>query len=439
MSRIRREEPSRRRRQAPPSGDDRFNDRRNAPRNGSTLPSSSTRPSRTTLMTSASPGRLHGQDSPRRQNWAGKSPQQVLDMYPPGRTPVNRVVDVLIELFNPLHTALEKTVSHKTRYERAHFLRRFFRELHTDAGFKLAPDPRNLGQRHVQAMVKVWQRRKLSPGTIQTYLSFLRGLAMWLNKPGFIRRPEHYGLTPDEYERHENAQRDKSWSGNGIDVEALLAQVSAYDARIGASMRLMVKVGLRRKESVMCRPYAHVHTFEETGLPDEHREADRYLWTKGKGGRARWLPLATEEQQSAIAHARSVVSGHDAHMGAPDRDLKSNLRRLDYALRKFGLTKRESGTTGHGARHDHLHGQYQDTTGTPAPVRGGGPVDRDLDRQARLRVARVAGHARLRSAGAYIGAIRRSPAGSHDPAQGEPGKPGPGSIVEDGDTPVPVA
>lgn len=263
-------------------------------------------------MTSASPGRLHGQDSPRRQNWAGKSPQQVLDMYPPGRTPVNRVVDVLIELFNPLHTALEKTVSHKTRYERAHFLRRFFRELHTDAGFKLAPDPRNLGQRHVQAMVKVWQRRKLSPGTIQTYLSFLRGLAMWLNKPGFIRRPEHYGLTPDEYERHENAQRDKSWSGNGIDVEALLAQVSAYDARIGASMRLMVKVGLRRKESVMCRPYAHVHPFEETGLPDEQREADRYLWTKGKEAAHagfRWPPRSSS-RPSRMPAAWSAAMTH---------------------------------------------------------------------------------------------------------------------------------
>jgi hypothetical protein len=88
-------------------------------------------------------------------------------------------------------------------------------------------------------------------------------------------------------------------------------------------------------------------------------------------------------------------------MGAPDRDLKSNLRRLDYALRKFGLTKRESGTTGHGARHDHLQGQYQDDR----HARAGAwrwAVDRDLDRQARLRVARVAGHARLRSAGAYI-------------------------------------
>jgi site-specific recombinase XerC len=390
-------------------------------------------------MTSASPGRLHGQDSPRRQNWAGKSPQQVLDMYPPGRTPVNRVVDVLIELFNPLHTALEKTVSHKTRYERAHFLRRFFRELHTDAGFKLAPDPRNLGQRHVQAMVKVWQRRKLSPGTIQTYLSFLRGLAMWLNKPGFIRRPEHYGLTPDEYERHENAQRDKSWSGNGIDVEALLAQVSAYDARIGASMRLMVKVGLRRKESVMCRPYAHVHPFEETGLPDDERKADRYLWTKGKGGRPRWLALTTEEQQAAIELARSVVSGHDAHMGAPDRDLKSNLRRLDYALRKFGLTKRESGTTGHGARHDHLQGKYATVTGTAAPIRGGGPVDPALDRQARMEVAHVAGHARLRSAGAYIGAIRRAPTVRLDPAKVAPGKSGPANIGDDGEAPVPAA
>lgn len=40
---------------------------------------------------------------------------------------------------------------------------------------------------------------------------------------------------------------------------------------------------------------------------------------------------------------------------------------------------------------------------------------------------------------AYIGAIRRSPAGSRDPAQGETGKPGPRSIGDDGDTPVPIA
>ena len=368
--------------------------RRHRHRAGNTASASSAAPS--------SPGRLPSQDPPRRQPWAGKSPQQVLALYPPGKTPADRVVDLLIALFNTQHTAREKTVSHKTRYERACFLRRFFKELHTDAGFKRAPDPRNLGERHVRAMVQVWQQRQLAPGTIQTYLSFLRGLALWLNKPGFIRPPAYYGLTPAEYQRHGNAQRDKSWTGNGIDVEALLAQVSAYDARIGASMRLMAMVGLRRKESVTCRPYAHVYPFAETGLPEDQREADEYLWSKGKGGRPRWLPLATPAQQAAIGQARSLVSGHDAHMGAPDRDLKANLRRLDYALRKFGLTKKLSGTTGHGARHDHLQGEYAGVSGQPAPVRGGGAVDPALDRKARLHVARLAGHARVRSAGAYL-------------------------------------
>ena len=173
----------------------------------------------------------------------------------------------------------------------------------------------------------------------------------------------------------------------------------------------------------MCRPYAHVHRFEETGLPEDAREADQYLWTKGKGGRPRWLALATEAQQAAIEHARGVVSGRDAHMGAPERDLKFNLQRLDYVLHKFGLTRRDSGTTGHGARHDHLQGKYAKLTGSPAPIRGGGPVDPAIDRQARLEVARTAGHARLRSAGAYIGAIRRAPAGQNDPAQGNPPPP----------------
>lgn len=351
----------------------------------------------------ASPGRLPGQDPARRQAWAGKSPQEVLALYPPGRTPALRVVDVLIELFNTQHTALEKSVSHKTRYERAQFLRRFFRDLQAKGGFKLAPDPRNLGQRHVHAMVQVWRQQRLAAGTIQTYLSFLRGLASWLGKPGFIRQPAHYGLQPHEVQRHGNAQRDRSWSGNGVNVADLLAKVSAYDERIGASMRLMVALGLRRKESVMCRPHAHVHPFADTGLPDDKRRADWYLWVRGKGGRVRWLALASDEQRAAIVHARSVAPGADEHLGQPGRSLKSNLRRLDYVLTKFGLTKAAQGTTGHGARHEHLQGQYRGETGKPAPIRGGGPVERGLDRAARLHVSEVAGHARVRAAGAYLG------------------------------------
>mgnify|MGYP002714629424 CR=1 FL=1 len=76
-----------------------------------------------------------------------------------------RVLDTLIGLFNTRHTAREKSVSHKTRAERARFLRRFFLDLKLKAGFHTVPDPRNLGQKHLHAMVQVWKREVLAAAT----------------------------------------------------------------------------------------------------------------------------------------------------------------------------------------------------------------------------------------------------------------------------------
>lgn len=367
-----------------------------------------------------SPGRIPGADPPRRQAWAGKTPQDILARLQPGRADPLRVLETLIELFNARHTAREKTVSHKTRQERARFLRRFFDDLKRKAGFHTVPDPRNLGQKHLHAMVQVWQRERLAPATIQTYLSFLRGLASWLGKPGFVRAPAHYGLSLAEYERHEYAQRDRSWRAQGLDVEAVLAQVTAFDARIAASMRLMHTLALRRKESVMFRPHEHVVPFERTGLPAESRQADEYVWIKGKGGRVRWVPLNAPEQHAAIELTRSLVTSRDAHMGDPALSLKRNLRRLDYALEKFGITRRQTGATGHGLRHGNLNDLYEELAGAPSPVRGGGSVDTAVDRAARLVVSERAGHSRMRASGAYIGAVLPRVGAASSPLPGKP-------------------
>jgi site-specific recombinase XerC len=390
------------------------------------------RSSRRRVQLPSSPGRNTKHEPARRQSWAGLSTQEILARYKPGTAPPLKVLGVLIELFNTLHTSLEKTVSHKTRQERAQFLRRFFRDLSLKAGFKMAPDPRNLGQKHIHAMVQVWHDERLAPATIQTYLSFLRGLAMWMGKPGFVRGPAHYGLSLEEYQRHENARRDKSWSAQGIATDEVLAQVFAYDPLVGASLRLMQALGLRRKESVQCRPFEHVMPFTETGLAVDQQQADRYLWVKGKGGRVRWVPLASPVQQAALELAQQVVASRDAHMGAPDRDLKRNLRRFDYVLEKFGITLRERGATGHGLRHERLNDAYEGITGVPSPVRGGGPVSPELDRAARLAVSQLAGHARLRASGAYLGAIRRT-SGRRGPPSDPPTSQKPGN-----DDPAPV-
>lgn len=290
-------------------------------------------------------------DPARRQEWAGQTPHQILERYRPGKAAPLKVLDVLLELFNAKHTSLDKTVSHKTRHERAQFLRRFFRDPNDKAGLKKLPDPRNLGQKHLRAMVQVWQPEHLAPATIQTYLSFLRGLGMWTGKHGFVREPAYYWLDVEQYQRHESAQRDKSWSAQGVDIDALVAKVCEYDRYVGASLRLNRAMGLRRKETVLFRPYENVVSFADTESSHEEQTAERYVWVKGKGGRIRPIPLDQPARVDALAFAQQVVSSRDAHMGDPANDLKKNLRRFDYVLEKFGITFKQLGVTAHGLRH----------------------------------------------------------------------------------------
>jgi integrase len=340
-----------------------------------------------------------------RQERETRTPAEILARYVPGKADPLKVLEVLIELFNTRHTAMEKTVSYKTRQERAFFLRRFFRDLREKAGFRPLPDPRNLGDRHIRTMVTVWQQAKLAPATVQTYFSFLRGLSAWLGKPGFIHTPDFYGMTPEQYQRRQNARHDKSWSTVGIDIEELIGRVCAYDRYAGASIRLIYAFGLRRKEAVMLRPHRCVVPFEETGLKLREVEADAYLRIKegAKGGRLRFVPVDTPERIAALAVAQTVAQGQDAHMGDPERSLLDNLRRFDYVLKKFGITKKVLGVTVHGLRHEALIGHYERIAATAPPVRGGALVSREIDRAARLSTARLAGHNRIRASGAYLG------------------------------------
>ena len=142
--------------------------------------------------------------------------------------------------------------------------------------------------------------------------------------------------------------------------------------------------------------------FADTGLPDEEREADRYVLAKGKGGRVRVIPLDRPARLAALALAQDVIGSRDAHLGDPSRDLKRNLRRFDYVMEKFGITVRERGITGHGLRHEVLMDIFQAATGEAPPVRGGGPLAPQIDQAARQAVSRLAGHSRTRPAGAYL-------------------------------------
>lgn len=355
----------------------------------------------------------------RRQDWSGLSAAEILARNPPGKTAPLVVLAILIDLFNKQHTARHKEVSFKTRQERANFLRRFFRDLKHKAGFATLPDPRNLGQRHIQAMVALWQREGLAPATIQTYLSFLRALAQWLGKHGLVRKPQHYELTREEFERHAASGQDKSWAARRIDIDAMIDKIGAYDQHIGAALKLMRTLGIRRKEAIMFRPHQCVVPFEVTGLSPQKRKADTYARIKNgsKGGRERFIALDTPQRLAAIEHARQVAATQDAHIGNPAHELKQAMRRFDYVMEKFGITKKQLGVTAHGLRHEVLINQFEALADAAAPVRGGTKPPAAIDRLARQEVAELAGHARKRASTAYLGGVQmRQPRRGNDPA-----------------------
>jgi integrase len=344
----------------------------------------------------------------RPRDWSGLTASDVLARYRPGKADPRHVLEVLLKLYNEQHTSLAKTVSHKTRHDRAQFLRRFFRDLKQRAGFKILPDPRNLGHKHINAMVQVWREDKLQAPTIQTYLSFLRGLAQWLGKPGFICKPAHYGLDLVEYQRTGIADRDRSWTAQGVDIEGMIDQVCEFDAHVGASLRVIRAFGLRKKESVMLRPHECVVPFEATGLSPEQQQCERYVWIRqgAKGGRQRFVPLNNPRREAAISYAQQVAAWDaHAHLGRPGYDLKQNLRRFAYVLRKFGITARDLGITAHGLRHEALIDEFVGQTGVQPAVRGGGVLTPEVEDAARLAVSRLAGHERPRAASAYLGAV----------------------------------
>src|SRR5690606_7648606 len=88
--------------------------------------------------------------------------------------------------------------------------------------------------------------------------------------------------------------------------------------------------------------------------------------------------------------------------------------------RRFGLSLKERGATGHGLRHEVFVEVWVDATGTQPPVRGGALPTKDVQEAARQEIAELAGHARKRAAGAYIGSVRALRPAMVAPAGGPP-------------------
>jgi site-specific recombinase XerC len=261
-----------------------------------------------------------------------------------------------------------------------------------DLGYRLN-HPQGLKPKHVEALVKHWQDQGQSTGTLKNKLAALRWWAEKINKASVIARDNaHYGIGTRNYVTAESKAKEI-----GSDQ---LQRIT--DARVRMSLELQRAFGLRREEAIKFQP-AYADRGDKLVL--------KASWTKG--GKAREIPIRTDDQRAALQTAHQVAG--KSSLIAPERTYVQQLRIYERQTANAGLRKL------HGLRHQYAQARYRALTeemagainlpggGWRAPVAGGpsrealSPAQRGIDRLARVRISRELGHEREQITTVYLG------------------------------------
>lgn len=301
------------------------------------------------------------------------------------------ILKEILDQNNHLRADGIKSASYKTRNDRETTLYNIFYTLTRELKYGIE-DPRNLKVKHVEALIKHWQEKKLTAGTIEAYVSCLRTLCAWMKKPGMIQPLVKYA---PEIKRTYAAQHDKSFTGSEVDFWSVWNEVNAEDKYTAMQLLLIKAFGLRKEEAIRFKPIVN-----DIGPAIQ-------VFDGPKGGRPRLVPIQNDFQMAVLAICKNFVlqSGNPKrNVGHPDRTLLQEEKRYANVMAKVGLTKKGKGVTGHGLRAEYAIDRMIEG-GIVATVRGGaGLGEGSFDtKAAALRVSENLGHGRLSVMPAYGG------------------------------------
>ena len=269
--------------------------------------------------------------------------------------------------------------SFSTQATRRRLLDRIANQLH-ELGYRRM-QAKSLKPKHVEALVSLWKDQGLSVGTFKNRVAGLRWWARKIGKGDMIPKDNS---AYDIGNRSQVAAESKAWELK----KEQLGKIS--DPYVRLSLRLQAAFGLRREEAIKFRPnYA---------ITDEHIKL-KPSWTKG--GRARTVPIRTDEHRRLLEEVRKLTKG--GALIPPNKNFIKQRNRYDRQVRNAGIKNP------HGLRHAYAQQRYGELTGWKAPVAGGpasqslGIDQRALDEGARETISRELGHDRASITRTYLG------------------------------------
>lgn len=275
-------------------------------------------------------------------------------------------------------------------------------------GFQLE-NPEGITEKHVRAVVRHEWAYGISAGAASVLMTQLRKLSMWIKKPGMVKNLHFYlpEVEPSAFKRQKIALKSKSATGNGFELDTLINRADAINQRFGAMVRLEITFGLRRSEVLQIQPY----------LDDKNLYLD-IRPRVAKNGLARTIPIETEIQRQALDYAKAIVKIRE-HLGWVDKPanshqlLKRNENRYNYYMGQLGLTKKQTGVTGHGLRSQYAEDIALSKGFVPATIGGTtGQLDQESLDLVRLQISKNMGHSRISVTGAYYGTLKTKIANS---------------------------
>lgn len=239
----------------------------------------------------------------------------------------------------------------------------------------------SLKPKHVEALVNRWNAEGIATGTIKNRMAVLRWWAEKIGKQNVVARSnDAYGIPDRKAVTNESKAIQTS-------RDALAAVTDPYSRM---SLRLQAAFGLRRAESIKIQP-AWADRGDKLAIKD----------TWAKGGRAREIPIRTDEQRDLLNEAKALA-GKGSLIPAEMKYIEQ-LRRFEHQCGKAGIHRV------HGHRHHYAQVRYAELTGWAAPAAGGpksrqlSPEEKSVDREARLVVSAELGHFRESITAVYLG------------------------------------